>query len=111
MPKIFGIQVGQKTGVELAIDEAIVLIGEQRYDDAIRVIEDKALAREPDDRRSILHLGLCYMLKGEVEAEFLDRAEEFFRPLLERRGMDSEKAAAEIALDKIRRLRAGFKNG
>ncbi len=103
--KIFGIQVGAKSGVELAIDEALVLIGEERFDDAIMVIENKALAREPGDRRSLLHLGLCHMLKGD-----LDRSEGILKPLAEGRGMDSEKAAAQIALEKVARLRSGREN-
>ncbi len=103
--KIFGVQVGAKTGVELAIDEALVLIGEERFDEAIQVIENKALAREPDNRRSLLHLGLCYMLKGD-----LDRADAILKPITDARGMDSEKAAAQIAMEKIAKLRAGQAN-
>lgn len=100
--KIFGMQIGAKTGVELAIDEALVLIEEKRFDEAIRVIRDKALAREPDDARSHLHLGICYMLKGDY-----DEAENLFRPLAAIRHMTSEKAAAQIALEKVASLRAG----
>lgn len=98
--KIFGIQVGSKSGAELAIDEALILIGEERYDDAARVIEEKALAREPGDRRSLLHLGICRMLQGR-----LNDAEAILEPLTHRKGMDSEKAAAHIALEKVARLR------
>lgn len=98
--KIFGIQVGAKTGVELAIEEAIVLIGEKRYDDAAAVIQDKALAREPGDRRSLLHLGICRMMQGR-----LDDAEKIFVPLIAQRHMDSEKAAAQIAMERVAVLR------
>ncbi len=100
--KIFGLQVGQKTLAEMAVDEAMLLVGEQRYDEAVQVIENKALSRNPDDRRALLHLGICLMLKGDY-----DRAEAVLAPLTERRGMDSEKAAALIALDKVAKLRAG----
>lgn len=98
--KIFGLQVGSKSGVELAIDESLVLINEKRYDEAAAVLMDKALAREPGDRRSILHLGLCRMLQGN-----LDEAESILRPLTEQKHMDSEKAAAEITLEKVAKLR------
>lgn len=104
--KIFGIQVGNKSGVELAIDEALVLIDEKRFDDAVKVIEDKALAREPDNRRAILHLGVCYMLKEDY-----DEAERVLEPLMRQRQMDSEKAAAHIALDKIKTLRKEREKG
>ncbi len=100
--KIFGIQVGQKTLEEMAIDEAMLLVAEQRYDEAIQVIETKALGRNPDDRRALLHLGICCMLKGDY-----DKAESVLKPLVDRRGMDSEKAAALIAMDKVAALRAG----
>lgn len=100
--KIFGIQIGAKTGAELAIDEALVLIEEKRFDEAIRVIRDKALAREPDDPRALLHLGICHMLNGDY-----DEAESYFRPLTAIRHMTSEKAAAQIALEKVANLRAG----
>lgn len=98
--KIFGIQVGAKSGVELAIDEALILITEKRYDEAVTVIETKALAREPENRRALLHLGLCHMLKGDF-----DRAEAILKPLTGMKGMDSEKAAAQIALEKTAKLR------
>lgn len=98
--KIFGIQVGNKTGVELAIDEALILMGEKRYDDAITVIEKKALARKPDDRRSLLHLGICRMLQHRF-----DEAEEILIPLTQQKHMDSEKAAAQISLEKVAMLR------
>lgn len=98
--KIFGIQLGSKTGVELAIDEALILIGEERYDEAARVINDKALAREPNNRRALLHLGLCRMFQNRF-----DEAEELLTPLTREKYMDSEKATALIALEKTAQLR------
>lgn len=100
MPKIFGFQVGKPTLVEMAIDEAIALITEGEFDNAIAVINDKALSRNPDDRRAILHLGIAHMMKKDY-----DRAISILVTLTERKGMDSEKAAAEIAIDKIKRDR------
>lgn len=100
MPKIFGFQVGKPTLVEMAIDEAIALISEGEFDNAIAVINDKALSRSPEDRRAILHLGIAHMMKKDY-----DRAISILVTLTERKGMDSEKAAAEIAIDKIKRDR------
>lgn len=100
MPKIFGIQFGKPTVIELAVEEAIALITEEDYDAAIEVLENKALSRNPEDRRALLHLGIAHMMKMDY-----DKAEEVLVPLTERKGMDSERAAAEIALGKIARER------
>ncbi|MDR3210653.1 MAG: tetratricopeptide repeat protein [Planctomycetota bacterium] len=89
--------LGRKKGpIEHAIDEALSLLEEKDYDAAIAVIQNKALTREPENRRAILHLGICYMLKGE-----LDQAETILRTVVRKGGMDSESAAALIALEKI----------
>ena len=86
----------KKDIISLAIEEALGLLEEKNFDAAIAVIEEKALTRVPDHRRALLHLGICYMLKGE-----LDKAEEILTPLSKQQRMDSESAAALIALDKI----------
>lgn len=106
MPKIFGIQIGKPDLIEMALDEAIGLMNEENFDAAIAVIHDKALSRDPNNRRAILHLGIAHMVKGE-----LDRAEELLTPLTRQRHLDSERAAAEIALEKVASERAKLKNG
>lgn len=94
---LFGFILGRKKDViSLAIDEALALLEEKDYDAAIAVIHEKALSRHPEHSRALLHLGICHMLKGE-----LDKAEEILTPLSKRTRMDSESAAAMIALDKI----------
>lgn len=98
--KIFGIQIGNKTSLELAIDEAILLLNEQRYNEAAQIIKTKALSQNPKDRRALLHLGVCRMMQ-----ERLDEAEAILRPLTNQKQMDSEKAAAQIALEKVKKLR------
>lgn len=95
---LFGIK---KDAISLAIDEAIALIEEGNYDEAMKVIHEKALGRNPAHRRALLHLGLCHMLKGE-----LDEAERILKPVSIQSRMDSESAAASIALDKIAAERA-----
>lgn len=91
----------KKDLITLAIDEAIELMGEKEYDSAIQVLEEKALRRNPEHRRAVLHWGICQMLRGDFA-----RAEEALVPLTRQKGMDSERAAAEIALERIKRLRA-----
>ncbi len=93
MSFIFG---KKRDPISLAIDEALALLEESNYDEAIAVINTKALGRDPQHRRAILYLGICHMLKGD-----LDQAEEILKPLSETVRMDSESAAALIALDKI----------
>ena len=94
---IVGFITGRKKDIiTLAIDEALELLEEKDFDQAIAVIKEKALARNPEHRRALLHLGICYMLKGEF-----DPAEEILKPLSVHSRMDSESAAALIALDKI----------
>lgn len=105
MPKIFGIQIGKPSLLEMAIDEAIALMGEEDYDAAIEVLEQKALGREPDNRRALLHLGIAHMVKGN-----LDTAESLLQPLTQQKHLDSERAAAEIALEKVARERAKRRN-
>ncbi|MDR0362359.1 MAG: tetratricopeptide repeat protein [Planctomycetota bacterium] len=80
----------------LAIDEALALLDLQEYDNAIAILKEKALSRDPGHRRVLLHLGICHMLKGDM-----DLAEEILRPIAKQVRMDSESAAAQIALDKI----------
>ncbi len=96
--EIFGIK--KRDVISLAIDEAIALMGEEEYDEAISVIETKCLRRNPQDKRSLLHLGVCYMLKKDY-----DQAEKILKPLAGPGKMDSEKAAASIALEKIAKNR------
>ncbi len=91
----------KKDVITLAIDEAIALMGEKDWDAAIAVLEEKALSRNPEHRRAVLHWGICHMLKGEYA-----KAEDVLVPLTQQKGMDSERAAAEIALDRIKTLRA-----
>lgn len=100
MPKIFGIQIGKPSLIEMAIEEAIAHMGEEDYDAAITIIREKALSREPENRRAILHLGIAHMVKGE-----LDTAESLLLPLTKQKHLDSERAAAEIALEKVARER------
>lgn len=99
---LFSLFGRKKDIITLAIDEAIELMGLKEYDAAITVLKDKALFRNPEHRRALLHLGVCKMLQGE-----LDGAEEILRPLTAPKVMDSEKAAAEIALARIERIRQG----
>lgn len=94
MSFIFG---KKKDIISLAIDEALGLLEEKDYDGAITVLHEKALSRDPGHRRALLHLGICHMLKGE-----LDTAEEILDPISKTVRMDSESAAAHIALDKIK---------
>jgi thioredoxin-like negative regulator of GroEL len=91
---MFGLR--KKDVFSLAIDEALALLELEEYDNAIRILREKALARDPGHRRVLLHLGICHMLKGETE-----RAEEILLPVSRQARMDSESAAAQIALDKI----------
>ena len=99
---LFGWLTGRKKDIiTLAIDEAVELLGEKNYDAAIALIHEKALSRNPEHTRALLHLGISHMLKGE-----LDTAEEILMPLARRTRMDSESAAASIALDKIAADRA-----
>ena len=86
----------KKDIISLAIEEALGLLEEENYDAAIAIIHEKALSRNPEHRRALLHLGICHMLKGD-----LDKAEEILKPLSVQHRMDSESAAALIALDKI----------
>lgn len=101
MPKIFGIQIGKPSLIEMAIEEAIAHMGEEDYDTAITIIREKALSREPENRRAILHLGIAHMVKGDLEV-----AESLLLPLTKQKHLDSERAAAEIALEKVARERA-----
>ncbi|MCC8108347.1 MAG: tetratricopeptide repeat protein [Planctomycetes bacterium] len=96
--EIFGIK--KRDPISLAIEEAIGLMGEDEIDEAIQVLEDRAIRRDPTHKRAILHLGVCHMLKKNF-----DRAEELLEPLTVGKKMDSEKAAASIALEKIAKMR------
>lgn len=98
MEMLFG---KKKDPASMAIEEALTLLEEKNFDAAIQVLREKALSRDPGHRRALLHLGICHMLKGE-----LDVAEGILSPIANRSGMDSEIAAAGIALDKIRADRA-----
>lgn len=98
MSMIFG---KKKDAISLAIDEALALLEEKNYDAAIAIIHEKALSRNPEHSRAILHLGICHMLRGDW-----DDAEHILLPLTRRSRMDSESAAASIALDKIKADRA-----
>lgn len=93
MSLIFG---KKKDPISLAIEEALALLEEKSYDAAIMVLRDKGLARDPGHRRTLLHIGICHMLKGEF-----DQAEDILLPISKQSRMDSESAAALIALDKI----------
>ena len=94
---IMGFITGKKKDIiSLAIDEALELLAENNFDQAIAVIREKALSRNPEHRRALLHLAICYMLKGDF-----DPAEELLKPLAANSRLDSESAAALIALDKI----------
>ncbi len=86
--------------ISLAIEAAIVCLEDKNYDEAIETLHKRALSRDPEHRRALLHLGIAHMLKGEF-----DTAEELLVPLTRVSGMDSESAAAKIALDKIARDR------
>lgn len=90
----------KKDIITLAIDEAIELMGLQEYDAALKVLEEKALARNAEHRRALLHWGVCHMLKGDFV-----RAEEVLIPISRQKTMDSERAAAEIALDRIKKMK------
>ncbi len=78
-----------------AIDRAIEHLEAGEHDAAAEVLR-VALAREPGHRRALLHLGVAHMLKGEF-----DLAEEILLPISRRDRIDSESAAARVALDKI----------
>lgn len=88
----------------LLIEEALAYIERGEHDEAISLIEEKLLPRFPGHRRALLHLGIAHMLKGDF-----DTAEQLLLPIRASRPMDSESAAADIALEKIRadRARAG----
>ncbi|MCC8180306.1 MAG: tetratricopeptide repeat protein [Planctomycetes bacterium] len=102
---LFGMLFGiKKDAISLAIDEALALMEEKNFDGAIAILHEKAFSRNPAHTRARLHLGICHMLKGE-----LDRAEEILHPLTQVPRMDSESAAASIALDKIKADRAKVK--
>lgn len=105
MNMIFG---KKKDVISLAIDEALALLEEKNYDAAIAILHEKALSRNPDHSRAVLHLGICHMLRGDW-----DDAERILTPLTRRTRLDSESAAAAIALDKIKadRAKAAAGNG
>lgn len=90
----------KKDIISLAIDEALGLMDEKNFDAAIAVIHEKALSRNAEHRRALLHLGICHMLK-----EDFDRATAILTPLSKNQRMDSECAAALIALEKIEKDR------
>lgn len=91
----------KKDPVFRAIEEAIDLIEEKNFDEALDVLHNKALRRDPASARALLHVGVAHMLKGE-----LDTAESFLRPLADAAGkLNSEKAAAQIALERVAALR------
>lgn len=92
----------KKDPVSRAIDDAIELLEEKDFDGAIAVIQEKALARDPEHRRARLHLGIAHMLKGELET-----AEAILAPIAGERHLDSESAAARIAMDRIAARRKG----
>ncbi len=92
---------GKKDPVFRAVEEAIDLLEEQKYDEALDVLHAKALRRDPANKRALLHVGVAHMLKGE-----LDEAERRLRPIAESaEKMDSDKAAAQIALERVAALR------
>ncbi len=86
--------------ISRAIEDAISHLEEKDFDAAIRVLEENALSRDPGHRRALLHLGVARMLKGDYDA-----AEALLRPLAKSRTLDSESAAAKIALEKIAKER------
>ncbi len=91
----------RKDPVFRAVEEAIYCLEEKNYDEALDILHNKALKRAPGDRRALLHIGIAHMLKGE-----LDTAEGYLRPLATDAGrLDSEKAAAELALERLAVLR------
>ncbi len=93
----FALLLGRKKDpVRRAIDLAIEHLEAGECDAAILVLREKALGLDPGNRRALLHLGVAHMLKGE-----LDLAEEILTPVARWKRMDSESAAAQIALDKI----------
>lgn len=83
------------------IEAAIGLIEGECYNEAIALLETGVISRDPGNRRGLLHLGIAHMLKGD-----LDRAEGYLSPLATEEGkMNSEKAAAQIALERVAKLR------
>lgn len=97
MRTIFGLK---KDPVSRAIDDAIELLEEKDFDAAIALIQEKALTRHPGHRRALLHLGIAHMLKGE-----LTTAESILDPIARERQLDSETAAARIAMERIAALK------
>ncbi len=92
---------GRKDPVYRAVQRAIELMEEGDLDGALDTLHGKALSREPENTRALLHVGVVHMLKGD-----LDEAERFVRPIAEAAGkMESNKAAAQIALERIAALR------
>ena len=92
---------GKKDPVFRAVEEAIDLLEEQNYDEALEVLHNKALRRDPENKRALLHVGVTHMLKGE-----LDAAERYLTPIAtDSDKMNSEKAAAQIALQRVAKLR------
>ncbi len=86
------------------IEAAIGLIESGDYDDAIALLKKNALGRDPTNRRALLHMGIAHMLKGD-----LDGAEGYLDPLANTPGgMNSEKAAAQIALERVDALRQAW---
>lgn len=91
---------GRKDPVFLATEEAIRLLQRNDYDGAVEVLTNQALQRDPRDRRALLHLGVARMLQGR-----LDEAEAILTSVAGQKSLDSEKAAAQIALERIVALR------
>lgn len=91
---------GRGDPVFLATEEAICLMQREDYDGAADVLVNRALHYDPHSRRALLHLGLVRMLQGR-----LDEAEELLTPIAGEKKMDSEKAAAQIALERVAALR------
>lgn len=92
---------GKKDPVFRAVEEAIDLLEEQNYDEALEVLHNKALRRDPENKRALLHVGVTHMLKGD-----LDTAERYLTPIAnDPERMNSEKAAAQIALQRVAKLR------
>lgn len=91
---------GRSDPVFLATEEAIRLMQLEEYDGAVDILHNRALRHDPQNRRALLHLGLARMLQGR-----LDEAEDILTPIAGQKAMDSEKAAAQIALERIAELR------
>lgn len=97
MQNIMDFILGRKRDrVSMLIEEALAMMGEGEYAEAIALIEEKILAKDPDHPRANLHLGLAYMLKGDKET-----ARSILRPFAERPYLDSDTAMAKIAMDKM----------